>query len=104
MEQVINPYMHYLIVTIGCVVWWLLRQKDAKQELDIKLLWEKHEEDAKALQDLRLQIAEGHYKKTELDARFDKLEATFSKGFSNLGAKLDALSSSLATRSDDKRG
>lgn len=80
---------------IVAVLWWLLRQKDAAQARQIEQLFQKHDEDAKALQDLRVEIAKTHYVKDELDARFDRLETTFRDGFGNLGQKFDRLSEAL---------
>lgn len=77
------------------VLWWLLRQKDAVQAKQIELLFSKHDEDAKALQDLRVQIASQHYVKSELDGKFDRLETAFRDGFGQLGQKFDKLSDVL---------
>lgn len=84
-----------LLAFVVSILGFLLRQKDAKQEASIKLLFEKHDEDVKALQELRLQIAEGHYKKVELDAKFDRMETTFRTGFDTLGKKFDDLTNLL---------
>lgn len=85
----------YIISGVFAVLWFLLKQKDAKQEESIRLLFQKHDEDAKALQELRLQIAEGHYKKTELDFKFEKLELAIVNSFNVLGGKFDKLSDVL---------
>ena len=77
--------------TIISAIAWLLSRKDEAQAKQIALLFLKHDEDAKALQDLRIQIASNHYVKQELDARFDKLEAAFRDGFRELGGKLDQM-------------
>lgn len=78
------------------VIGYLLHQKDVAQQEEIKtinasiqLLFKKHDEDVAVLQQFRLEIAEGHYKKYELDARFDRLEASFKEGFSQLSEKFD---------------
>lgn len=88
---------------IASVVWWLLRQKDeaqAKQievqEGNIETLFRKHDEDAKRLQDLELEIAKNHYLKNELDAKFDRMEAAFREGLGQLGAKFDKLADAIA--------
>ena len=80
---------------IFSVIGWFLRSKDEAQSSQIKLLFEKHDADAGALQDLRIQLAREHYQKNELDARFDKLEAAFRSGFDDLGRKFDKLSEAL---------
>lgn len=77
------------------VLWWLLRQKDAAQSKQIELLFQKHDQDAQALQDLRVEIAKQHYVKSELDGKFDRLESAFRDGFGTLGQKFDRLSEAL---------
>ncbi len=67
----------------------------SKQKETNNLLFQKHDQDVAALQDLRIQIAEGHYKKTELDQRFQRLEDTFEKGMDALGKKLDKMTDIL---------
>lgn len=84
-----------VIGTVFSLVGWLLRNKDEAQARQISLLFTKHDEDARALQDLRVQLAREHYQKNELDARFDKLEAAFRAGFADLGQKFDRLSEAL---------
>ena len=80
------------------VIWWLLRKKDDAQEKKIDLLFEKHDLDASKLEELRLQIAEKHYIKPELDSKFDRLEASIKSGMTELGGKFDALSKILIER------
>jgi hypothetical protein len=91
------------LLTVLC---YLLKQKDDKQQkaldtleakhlADTNLLFKKHDDDAAALQELRVQIAEGHYKKGELDTRFDKLEGTIKISFDSLGSKFDRMSEAL---------
>ena len=77
------------------LLWYLLQQKDEKQQKDIELLWTKHDLDARELDALRLQIASQHYVKSELDSKFDRMEETFRTGFKDLGSKVDSLTSSL---------
>lgn len=85
----------FIFALLFAIIGWFLRQKDLSQAEAIKLLFQKHDEDAAALQELRLQIAEGHYKKAELDMKFLALEKTFKDGFDNLGMKFDTLSQAL---------
>ena len=68
------------------------REFHAKQ---IALLFSKHDEDSSRLDTFQLKIASDHYVKHELDMRFDKLEAAFSRGFAELGGKFDRLSDRL---------
>ena len=79
------------------VLWYLLTQKDAKQEDAIKLLWTKHDDDAKGLELLKLQIASQHYVKAELDQKFNQMDATMRNGFQILSGKVDELSKTLLT-------
>lgn len=81
------------------LLWFLLRQKDAAQAEQIKLLFKKHDEDSAELQALKLQIASQHYVKGELDQKFDRLEVTFREGLESLGSKFDKLSAILIERS-----
>ena len=83
---------------VFAVLWWLLRQKDAAQQKSIEILFKKHDDDARELQELKLQIAEGHYKKGELDAKFDRLESAFRDGLRDLGDKFDHLAGVLVDR------
>lgn len=85
----------FVLGGIFSVVWFLLRQKDAHQEEQIKLLFKKHDEDADALNALRIQIAENHYHKAELDYRFAQLNDTFRDVGARLEKKFDALQDSF---------
>lgn len=77
------------------VLWWLLRDRDAKQQKAIDLLFQKHDADAAALEALKLQIASQHYLKSELDAKFDRLDSTIKDGFRGFGDQLEKLSGLL---------
>ena len=108
-----SEYISLLVGGVFSVLWWLLKQKDAAQQKEmqkmqedfvtalkekedkINLLFTKHDDDVKALHELRVQIADGHYKKTELDMKFDRLEFAFKSGFDVLGGKFDKLSDAL---------
>lgn len=91
-----------LLGAVFSVIGYLLRRKDEEQEQQIKLLFSKHDSNAQALQDLRVQIARDHYQKGELDVRFDKLEAAFRAGFSELGMKFDRLSEVLMKHTSER--
>ena len=82
---------------LGTLLWYLLTQKDSKQEEAIKLLWQKHDIDAKELENLKLQIASQHYVKAELDQKFNQMDATMRNGFQILSGKVDELSKTLLT-------
>lgn len=80
------------------VLWFLLRQKDAKQAEQIHSLFEKHDRDAQQLQDLALEIAKHHYERPELDSRFERLESSIKEGLKELGGKFDRLAEALIHR------
>lgn len=86
------------------LLWYLLQQKDSQQAKQIELLFKKHDLDSEELQKLKLQIASQHYVKGELDAKFDKLEATFADGFKDLGEKFDRLSMALVENAKGRGG
>ena len=77
------------------VLWWFYRQRDQDNKNAIALLFKKHDEDVDQLNELKLQIASKHYERTDLDAKFDRMEATFKIGFNELGFKFDKLSDVL---------
>lgn len=83
-----------LLCLIG-VVGYLLRQKDVEQAKSIALLFKKHDEDAERLNKFELRIAQDHYIKPELDARFTELRQTIKESFDTLGHKFDKLSEVL---------
>jgi hypothetical protein len=96
--QVELPVTELMLSLVGAVftlVSFLLREKDKKQEEQIKLLFVKHDEDAAKLERLELEIAKHHYIRPELDAKFDKLEGSIVEGLDKLGVKFDKLSERL---------
>ena len=80
---------------IFSVLGYFLKQKDDQQAAQIRLLFEKHDQDAAALQELRVQIASKHYERVDVDVKFDKLEKTVSDGFERLADKFDKLADAL---------
>ncbi len=87
------------------LVGWLLSNKDAKQGHEIELLFKKHDEDAKALADLRIEIAKEHYLTHELDARFQSLQDTVKEEMRRLGGQFEHLTNILIehVRKEDSR-
>lgn len=85
----------FIISGVFSVLWWLLKQKDAAQAEQIKTLFTKHDEDAAKLDALALKIAETHYIKPELDAKFTHLEMSIRDGMRELGTKFDRFSEIL---------
>lgn len=94
-ESAIVESALFILTGLFVVLWYLLQQKDAKQQKDIELLWEKHDDDVKQLQALQLHIASQHYIKAELDQKFDRMDATMRTGFEALGGKVDKLAETL---------
>lgn len=84
-----------LFGVVASVIGYLLKRKDEEQADLIAKLFTKHDANEVAIQEVRLKIASEHYHKSELDARFLRLEATFQKGFDDLGRKFDRLSETL---------
>ncbi len=101
-KDLINVLINLGVTGVAVVLWWLLRQKDAKQEEAIKLLFKKHDDEARRHDDLRLEIARQHYVKPELDSKFDKLEASIKEGMDSLGKKFDRLSEVLISEAHRK--
>lgn len=87
----LNALTTYAVAAVGALVSYLLQQKDAQQQRDIQELYRKHESDAAALQRLELHVAGEHYKRAELDARFDRLEESVRSELRDLGKKIDLL-------------
>lgn len=90
-----------VMLMIG-VIGFFLRQKDEAQAKQITALWSKHDEDAKALSELKERIAREHYVKAELDSRFSRLEDAIKDMSSELGAKMDRLTDTLISTLDKK--
>ena len=84
-----------IIGGLVAVISWALKQKDEAQGRQITALWTKHDEDAKALAELKERIAREHYLKHELDSRFESLELSFREGMRDLGGKMDKLTETL---------
>lgn len=97
------------------VVLWLLKSKDQSQQRDIEGigmrldktadglkgsiidLYGKHEADVARLSEVEIKLASRHYEKSELDARFDRMEH-------NLGARLDKIAERLDKIADKLGG
>lgn len=87
-----------LIAALGAIftiVGYLLSQRDAKQAKEIELLFKKHDDDAAQLIDLRIKIAENHYQKNELDAKFSDINKTLKEGFTQLDGSIKKLGESF---------
>jgi hypothetical protein len=77
------------------ILWYLLRQKDAKQEEEIKSLFAMHHQDVAKLNLLELEIAKNHYPKSELDIRFQQLDTTIKEGFRELSTDIKDMTRAL---------
>ena len=94
------------VVGVCTVLWWLIRQRDTtlnteitdlecRRKADSEMLWQKHDDDVRRLQDVELDIARRHYVKEELDDRFDRIERSINNGMESLCVKMDRLSDAL---------
>ena len=82
-----------LSVSIGLLA-WLFQQRDAARQSEIKLLFEKHDQDAKRLEDLQLEIARQYYVKPEIDSRLDRITI----GIDRLSAEIKELTEAVLRR------
>lgn len=85
------------IVGLVGVIGYFLRQKDTEQGQKIDKLFALHDKDADRLVTLELKIAQEHYVKPELDARFTELKFAIKESMDVLGNKFDKLSDILIT-------
>jgi hypothetical protein len=98
-ELPITEIVLFIVGAVFTLISFLLRQRDEKQEEQIKLLFTKHDDDAAKLEKLELEIAKQHYIRPELDAKFDKLEGSIVDGLDKLGMKFDRLGERLMKNS-----
>ena len=96
-ESTVVEIALFVLTGLFVVLWYLLLQKDSKQQKDIELLWTKHDSDVTELQQLKLQIASQHYVKAELDQKFDRMDTSMRSGFKVLSEKVEQLSKTLLT-------
>ena len=88
----------FALTVVWGVIFWLLKDKDAKQQAAIDLLFLKLDLCHQKHDELRLHIAESHYKKVELDTKFDRLESSFRSGLNEVGLKMDRLTNTIKER------
>ena len=91
-----------LMTGVFALIGWLLKDKDAKQEgvltshkEQIELLFTKHDVDAKDLQEMRVMLAQEHYRKPELDSKFDRLDKSITDGLNAISVKVDKLTEAV---------
>lgn len=97
-------------VVVG-VIGYLLSRKDEQQEKEIdalnsavETLFKKHDADVSDLRDLREKVVGEHYRRDELDVKFEKLDSTFKDGFKDMGGKIDKLTDALITHLGEHTG
>jgi hypothetical protein len=95
MELIITEIGIAFLSVLFTALWWFYRKRDDERQKSTDLLFKKHDEDVQALNDLKLLIASKHYERTDLDAKFDKMEETTRFGFRDMGEKFDHLSKTL---------
>lgn len=83
------------ILSLVGIIAYLLRQKDAEQAKSIVMLFKKHDEVRKDLNNFELRIAQEHYVKPELDSKFNEMKLTIKESMDSLGHKFDKLSDIL---------
>ena len=93
--SLVSVLIDICLTSLLVVLWWFYRQRDKDREDSIKLLFKKHDDDVTELNNLKLIIASKHYERTDLDAKFDKMEETTRHGFKDMGEKFDKLSNTL---------
>lgn len=72
------------IMLITGIIGWLLSRKDEQQAKEIATLYRLHEEDSAKLEALQREVDREHYRKNELDSKFDKLDVSIKEGFAGL--------------------
>lgn len=74
-------------MVITGIIGWLLARKDEQQQKDITILYQLHKEDSMKLENLQRELDREHYRKQELDTKFDKLDDSIQTGF--IGVRAD---------------
>jgi len=95
MIELFRDFGFYAITGLFGVIFWFIRERMSFLDKQIALLFIKHDDDVDRLVQLEQRISREHYVKGELDNRFQRLEDAFSKGFNDLGNKLDKLATIL---------
>jgi hypothetical protein len=72
------------VTAVFSLIGWLLANKDAKQEEMIKELFAKHEEDARKLGALEIDIAKNYNPKHEITGLFDNFKLYLNERFDRL--------------------
>ncbi len=78
-----------IVCAVLALVVGLLANQNRLQQKSIDLLFSKHDELWQRVDAHKLYIAENHYQKRELDAKFDRIEGFLRNGFDALSTKID---------------
>jgi len=73
-----------IVVVVTGVLGWLLARKDEQQQKDITNLYQLHKEDSMKLEALQRELDREHYRKNELDSKFDRLDDSIQAGFQGI--------------------
>ena len=92
------------ITVLFGIIGWLINRGVVANEKSIDLLFKKHDDDVDALQALREIVIGQHYRRDELDVKFEKLDDTFRNGFRDMGDKLDKLTTTLISHLGEHTG
>ena len=109
-----NEWLLWIAGGVLTVMFYLLKQKDERQQKeieslktsfddDVKVLWQRHDEDVERLRQLELAITGRYYMKEEMDIRLERLETSLTNGLDGLGQKIDLLTTALLQRSQHER-
>jgi hypothetical protein len=92
------------ISVLFAVIGWLISRSVDANEKSVELLFKKHDSDVGELQKLREMVIGQHYRRDELDVKFEKLDDTFKSGFRDMGDKLDKLTTTLISHLGEHTG
>lgn len=87
------------LTAIGTIISWLLRNKDAKQEEEIKRIDAEQTRVTERLRILELKLAENHYPKSEIKELFDGVKAEIEK----LGVRIETYNDTILKHIVDRR-
>jgi uncharacterized protein YktB (UPF0637 family) len=93
------PYIFAVVMGLFSAVFglvcWLLANRDTKQQAEIATLFSLCDTSARESMQLRVQIANDHYKRAELDDRFKTISETIKDGFKELGADVKEMTKAV---------
>jgi len=83
------------IMIITGIIGWLLSRKDDQQAKELATLYRLHDEDSAKLETLQREVDREHYRKNELDSKFDKLDVSIKEGFAGLREDMKTMMASF---------